>query len=278
MSRTAVLVVALAALSLSQQPATPDFGPRFRAAAQDASQIVPLILEVSETLPKVDGAVGQQLADGLEPYCRQVFFGSVPVPGAERLGVVPHEIKSGELPGTIAKRFKIGAGLLKYLNAGYDERRVAAGAKLRVLDLSNGSLQLIVDVGRRRLAGWHQTPEGKYVLNMYVPVGVGAPESPTPAGTTRIVDRVRNPAWTEPKTKQVFAHGDPGNVLGGYWIKLDPEGLGGVTGIGLHGYTGAPEIDWLTKGSSSGCVRMLQADIDRVFELALEGTKVTLSR
>jgi lipoprotein-anchoring transpeptidase ErfK/SrfK len=278
MSRTAVVALALAALSLSQQPAAPDFGQRFRTAAQEPGQIVPLILDVSATIPKVDGATGQQLADSLEPYLRQVFFAPSSIPGIERLGVVKHEVKSGELPGAIAKRARIGAGMLKYLNAQYDERRINAGAKLNLLELSNGSLQLIVDIHRYRLAAWHQTPEGQFVLNMYVAVGVGAPESPTPSGTTKIIDRVRNPAWTEPKTKQVFPHGDPGNVLGGYWIKLDPEGLGGVTGIGLHGYTGAPSIDWLSKGSSSGCVRMLQPDIDRVFELALEGTKVVLVR
>ncbi len=278
MTRTTVLVLAAGFLALAQQPATPDFGPKFRAATQQPDQIVPLILEVSEALPKVDGDTGRALADALEPFCRQVFFGPGPIPGAERLGVVKHEVKSGELPGAIAKRLKTGAGMLKYLNANYDDRRVAAGAKLNVLDLSDGSLQLIVDITRRRLASWHKTPEGKYVLALYVPVGVGAEASPTPVGKTKIVDRVRNPAWTEPKTKQVFPHGDPGNVLGGYWIKLDPEGLGGVTGIGLHGYTGAPAVDWLEQGSSSGCIRMLQPDIDRVFELALEGTPVTLTK
>lgn len=278
MQRLAALTLAAALVSLSQQPAVPDFGAKFRAATQDPGQIVPLILEVSEALPKVDGDTGQRLADNLEPFCLQAFFLPPSIPGVERLGVVKHTVASGELPSAIAKRYKIGAGLLKYLNASYDERRIAAGAKLNVLDLSNGSLQLIVDTARYRLAGWHQTPEGKYVLNMYVAVGVGAPESPTPIGTTKIVDRVRNPAWTEPKTKKVFPHGDPGNVLGGYWIKLDAEGLGGVTGIGLHGYTGQVTIDWLNKGSSNGCVRMLQTDIDRVFELALEGTRVVLTR
>lgn len=278
MTRTAALILAASLLSLSQQPATPDFGQRLRSAAQEPGQIVPLVLDVCDAIPKVDGAAGQQLADSIEPYLRQIFFAPASIPGIERLGVIKHEVKSGELPGAIAKRYRIGSGLLKYLNAQYDERRIGAGAKLNVLDLSNNSLQVIVDIQRYRLAAWHQTPEGKYVLNMYMPVGVGAPESPTPSGATKILDRVRNPAWTEPKTKQVFPHGDPGNVLGGYWIKLDPEGLGGVTGIGLHGYTGAPAIDWLTKGSSSGCVRMLQPDIDRVFELALEGTKVTLVR
>jgi lipoprotein-anchoring transpeptidase ErfK/SrfK len=65
-------------------------------------------------------------------------------------------------------------------------------------------------------------------------------------------------------------------VLGGYWIALDPEGLGGRRGIGIHGYTGAPSDDWLSKPGSHGCIRMLQRDVDRVFHLATEGTVVDL--
>jgi lipoprotein-anchoring transpeptidase ErfK/SrfK len=277
MLRTALIALLAALFCLSQQPPAADLGPKFRAAVSDPAAVVPLILEVSETLPKVDGDTGQRLADELEPFCKQVFFSPTDFPGAERLGLARHEIKSGELPSAVAKKFRIGAGLLKYLNAAYDERRVGAGAKLRVLDLSNGSLQLIVDTARYRLAAWHQTPEGKYVLTMYVAVGLGAAESPTPIGRTKITDRVRDPAWTDPKSKQVFPPGDPGNVLGGYWIRLDEAGLG-ASGIGLHGYTGAPAPDWIAKGSSSGCVRLLQPDIDRVFELALEGTPVNLTR
>ena len=277
MLRQAAWVFVAAFLGLSQQPATQDFGPRIRAAASDSSLVVPLIIDVSDALPKIDGASGQRLADELESYLRQVYFSPSAFPGAERLGLVAHQVKAGELPGAIAKQHRIGAGMLKYLNQGYDERRINAGAKLRVLDLANNSLQLIVDTARYRLSAWYQTPEGKFALAMYVPVGLGAAESPTPTGTTKIVDRVREPAWTDPTTHQVFPHGDPGNVLGGYWIKLDSAGID-RQGIGLHGYTGAPSADWLSKGSSNGCVRMLQPDIDRVFELALEGTKVVLTR
>lgn len=276
--RSSVVIALLAAcLGLAQQPVAPDFSGRFEAAEREAALVVPLVLDVSEWLPKVDGATGQQLADRLEPFLRQVYFSPAAFPGGERLGLITHEVKSGEVPGAIARKYRIGAGMISALNAGFDARRVQIGAKLRVLDLSNGSLQLIVDTQRFRLAAWHRTPEDRFALAMYVPVGLGAAESPTPLGATKIVDRVRNPDWTDPKTRKVFAHGDPGNVLGGYWIKLDEVGLG-RSGIGLHGYTGAPSADWLAQGSSNGCVRMLQPDIDRVFELALEGTSVLLAR
>ena len=276
MLRTVLLALGAAWLSLAPQAAPPDPTLAFEAAAQDPAAVVPLILEVSQVLPRVDGETGKRYADRLEPFLRRAFFSGEKLPGAERLGIVEHVVRAGELPSVIAKRYGIGAGLLRYLNQDYDERRLAVGRKLRVLDLSNGSLQLIVDKERFRLSAWHRAPGGEYVLSMYVPVGLGAVESPTPSGRTKIVDRVRDPDWTDPKTHVVHRAGEEGNVLGGYWIKLDSAGIG-TTGIGLHGYTGAPAPDWIESGASSGCVRLLQPDIDCVFELALEGTPVVLS-
>jgi lipoprotein-anchoring transpeptidase ErfK/SrfK len=34
--------------------------------------------------------------------------------------------------------------------------------------------------------------------------------------------------------------------------------------------------NWIEQPASHGCVRMLQADIDRLFHLAIEGTSVTI--
>jgi lipoprotein-anchoring transpeptidase ErfK/SrfK len=195
----------------------------------------------------------------------------------ERLGLALHTVRPGELPGAIAARYRIGAELLSYLNQDYDERRLRVGQKLKVLDLSDRSLRLRVQKQRYRLDAWRELSGGARVWITSVPVGLGAPGSPTPLGSTTINKRVLDPQWTHPETKQVFAPGDPGNVLGGYWIALDAAGLGGRNGIGLHGFTGAPAADWIQQPASHGCVRLLQADIDRVFHLALEGTPVVIS-
>lgn len=275
MLRTLAALLCAAFVALAQQPPV-DFEARFAAAASDPAQVVPLIIDVSAALPTIDGTAGVKLADRLEPFCRRVFFSPERVPGMERLGVVLHSVQEGELPGAIARRYRIGDGLLAYLNAGYDERRIGAGKQLKVVDLSNKSLQLIVDKTHYRLGAWRQTPAGDWIVALYVPVGLGAQASPTPSGTSTILDRVRNPEWTDPATHLVYKDGDERNVLGGYWIKLDCSALA-RDGIGLHGYTGAPTPDWLEQGASNGCVRMLQPDIDRVFELALVGTRVVLA-
>jgi lipoprotein-anchoring transpeptidase ErfK/SrfK len=275
MLRTVALTLLAAVVALAPQ-APVDFEAKFAAAAQDTAQVVPLIIDVSAALATVDGETGLKLADRLEPFCKRVFFSPERVPGMERVGVLLHTVAKDELPGSIARRYRIGAGMLAYLNAGYDERRIGAGKQLKVVDLSNQALQIMVDKSRFRLAAWQQIPTGVWVLALYAPVGLGTVETPTPSGTSRIIDRVRNPDWTDPVSHKVVRDGDPANVLGGYWIKLDCTELA-RGGIGLHGYTGSPSPNWLQQGASNGCVRMLQADIDRVFEFALEGTKVVLA-
>ena len=250
----------------------------FAAARSDPAQLVPLVLEASRTIAGLDGDEGHALATRLEPFSSRLFFGPAVVPGMERVGLRLHTVQPGELPSRIARRYSIGSGFLAYLNEGYDERRLQAGQKLKVLDLSgDDAFILIVDRDRHRVSAWCAAPDtDDWVLMAYVPVGLGAPETPTPSGTTRVTKRVLNPEWTDPVSGQVFAPDDPGNLLGGYWMALDAEGLGGRKGIGLHGYTGEEPQAWIGKNRSNGCIRMLQADIDRIYHLAVEGSSVRI--
>ncbi len=277
-------VLALAALSLpaSTLPAqearaasVPEVERLFATALTDPAAIVPLLVEGSRLMPTLQPDDARRLGDSLEPFARRVFFGPEKLQGQERLGLVDHVVAKGDNPTAIAARHDVGHGLLAYLNAGFDARKLRVGQRLKVLDLSRGQLEIEVDRAAYRLAAWRQLPEGGRVLVLFAPIGIGAVDSPTPVGRTQITKRVLDPQWTDPDTKRVYAPDDPGNVLGGYWIALGSEGLG-QGGIGIHGYTGAPSDDWLQKPGSRGCVRMLKADIDRVFHLATEGTPVEI--
>jgi lipoprotein-anchoring transpeptidase ErfK/SrfK len=268
------LVLALAPQA-APTPRPDDLDVRFAAAQADAAQVVPLIVEASALIPQLDGDAGHALAERLQASCERAFFSPERLPGMEKLGLVLHRVEKGELPGAIARRYRVGAGLFRLLNAPYDERRIGAGRELKVLDLSDASLRLIVDRARHRLSAWRRTLDGAWVLVAYVPVGLGAPATPTPAGDTRVVQRERDPAWTDPVSRKVFAPGDPGNVLGGFWIELDSAGLG-RSGIGIHGFTGADPAVWLGQDGSNGCIRLLTRDVERLFEVALEDTPVTI--
>ncbi len=263
--------------SLAQQAAAaPRLEVLFTQAQRDPAGVVPLLVEGSRLLATLPPDAARRLGDTLEPFARRVFFGPETLPGMERLGLGFHTITKGETPTSIAARYDVGAGLLAYLNQDFDARRLRVGQKLKVLDASHGELELAVERTTFRLTVSRQLAEGGRVVVLFTPVGLGAADSPTPVGHTRVVKRVLQPQWTDPDTRQVYAPTDPRNVLGGYWIALDPEGLGGRRGIGIHGYTGAPSDDWLSKPGSHGCIRMLQRDVDRVYHLATEGTVVEI--
>jgi len=309
-----VLLATLGLLPIDHVPTAtaaigkPDLAPLFAAAQKDPAGVVPLLIEASALMSTMDPKDAQVLGDTLDSFAHRAFFGPERLPGMEKLGLVLHTVAKSENPTRIAQRYHIDPGLLAYLNRDYEERKLRAGMVLKVLDLSdsgsaaidasakgkNGdgssatsgdktastnarsSLHIVVQKSRYRLSAWRELPGGKgRVLVAHIAVGLGANESPTPVGSTKITKRVLKPQWTNPVTKQTYADGDPNNVLGGYWIALDSEGLG-KSGIGMHGYTGSAPANWIEQPASNGCVRMLQPDIDRVYRLALEGTPVEI--
>jgi hypothetical protein len=247
----------------------------FARAQKDSASLVPLLVRGSAELARLPKRDGLLLADTLEPFARRVFFGSERIPGMAELGLVLRRVEKGDVLERIASRVRIGAGLIGYLNEDLDERKLRVGQELKLLDLSRRDLELVVERDAYRLLAWKRVESGTKVLVMCVSVGLGAPETPTPLGSTAIEKRVLHPDWTHPVTKKVYAHGDPDNVLGGYWIALDSAPLG-RSGIGLHGFTGDAPASWIEQRSSNGCVRMLQGDIDRLFHLAVEGTPMTI--
>lgn len=277
------IVLALAALlatdlahAQAPAPPRPSIQQLFAAATSDPANIANLIVEASATMATLPADQAKKLGDSLQPFCERAFFSAERFANMERLGLVLHKVEKGENPTKICQRYKIGAQLLQYLNEGFDERKMRVGQELKVLDLSKAALEIDVSKSQYRATVWRALPQGGRAVVMHLPVGLGAVESPTPVGTTTIVKRVLNPPWTDPKTNVTYLPGDPNNVLGGYWMALDSVGIG-RTGIGFHGYTGAPAEDWIAKPASHGCVRMLQHDIDRLFYVALEGTTVTIA-
>jgi len=89
----------------------------------------------------------------------------------------------------------------------------------------------------------------------------------TPAGEYRIVDKIAEPPWTRPEDGRILPFGDTNNVLGTRWLKLD------VAGYGIHG-TWEPET--IGRSSSAGCVRLLNADVEELFDLVPHGTPVRI--
>lgn len=86
------------------------------------------------------------------------------------------------------------------------------------------------------------------------PVAVGTPNTPTPLGDWKIIQKIRN----------------PGGPFGARWMKFNcPWG-----GYGIHGTDNEASIG---SAASHGCIRMREEDIIRVYDLVSLGTRVKIT-
>jgi len=104
-------------------------------------------------------------------------------------------------------------------------------------------------------------------------ISIGNPEknSDTPTGTFTIGIKTIHPTWykrTDDGRKEEVPYGDPRNVLGTRWMgfKESPQ-------LGIHGTT-QPET--IGKKISNGCIRMYNADVEEVYDLISDGSKVII--
>jgi lipoprotein-anchoring transpeptidase ErfK/SrfK len=119
--------------------------------------------------------------------------------------------------------------------------------------------RLVVSIPDRKLA----VVENNHVVEIYA-VAVGAPNSPSPTGTFTIVNRVANPTYYHPG--KVIAPG-PQNPIGTRWIGLNQKGYG------IHGTDEPSSIGY---AKSHGCIRLRNADVERLFERVRPGDVVEL--
>ena len=106
--------------------------------------------------------------------------------------------------------------------------------------------------------------ENGRVVKIYS-TAVGAPSSPTPSGTYKIVQRIPNPTWYGPNSKVV----GPGksNPVGTRWMGLSRKGYG------IHGTNNPRSIG---HNASHGCVRMRNRDVEDLFARVEVGDVVEL--
>jgi len=109
--------------------------------------------------------------------------------------------------------------------------------------------------------------DGAYVRDF--PVGLGR-EGSTPDASFKIVDKVINPDWY-PSAGVKIPYGDPRNILGTRWLKF--ENTEDYRGFGIHG---TADPDSIGREKSSGCVRMLREDVERLYAWTPRGTRVEI--
>ena len=175
---------------------------------------------------------------------------AVPSPGK-----VEHTVASGDSLGKIAGKYVCPVTLIQTIN-GLKGTNIRAGSKLIVLDHPKFAMTV-----SRKTNTLLLTLNGEFFKRYSVCTGA---DGKTPLGTFEITEKEENPTWY-PDGKAPIPPGQPGNILGTRWMRLDATGsTARVRGIGIHGTTDPASIG---TSASDGCIRMHNADVEEIFRM-----------
>lgn len=99
------------------------------------------------------------------------------------------------------------------------------------------------------------------------PLGLGKTWTPTPVGYYSILTKEINPSWIDPSDPEYEVPSGPDNPLGYRWMQIRGN-------YGIHG-TNRP--DSIGHYVSNGCVRMLEKDVEYVYDQVEVGTPVDIT-
>jgi len=136
---------------------------------------------------------------------------------------------------------------------------MAAAEALAQENLGPSTRRIVVSIPDRKLA----VVESGRVVKIFS-TAVGAPRTPSPNGSYRIVQRISDPTWY---TKGKIVPPGKSNPLGTRWLGLS------VKGYGIHG-TNVPSS--IGHNASHGCIRMRNRDVEQLFDMVAVGDEVEL--
>lgn len=174
-----------------------------------------------------------------------------------------HEVKPGEFISTIASQYRSSSESIKRVNR-LTTDTIRPGVRLKV-DLSDYHIVVRIDDKTLTLYRLH---EGQTNFVKRYPVGTGKHDN-TPRGDFRVTLKQLEPVWYKPTPSGSvrIAYGHEENLLGTRWIGID------APGFGIHG-TWEPES--VGQASSMGCVRMINSDVEELYDLIRVGTPVII--
>jgi lipoprotein-anchoring transpeptidase ErfK/SrfK len=168
-----------------------------------------------------------------------------------------YEVKSGDSLSRIARKNNTTPELIRRVN-NLSSDVINIGQRLKVV---TASFSIFIDKSQNILL----LKQGDRIIKTYR-VATGANNS-TPVGDFTIVTRLKNPVHFRKDIGAAVPAGSPQNVLGTRWLGIT------VAGYGIHG--NAAEED-LGKQVSMGCIRMLNAEAEELFDIVPQGTKVAI--
>jgi len=168
----------------------------------------------------------------------------------------PYVVKPGDQLRVVGQRYKLSWDYLARLNK-VDAKKIRMGQKLKVVP---GPFSAYVNLSRYELVV-HLA--GSYVKSYRVGVGK---DGSSPVGTFTVKNKMVDPTYYGPEG--VVAHDDPQNPLGERWIDIGDS-------FGIHGTI---EPQSIGKSESRGCIRMLNNDVEEVYDFLVIGSEVQIER
>ena len=192
----------------------------------------------------------EKLLPTLEQLSDKIYFHKTPH------YLEPYVVAPGENLQGIAKKHDVSWQYLAKLNL-IEPKKLRAGQKIKVM---NGPFAVVVDLSRFELTVHTQ---GHFVARF--PIGIGK-DNKTPQGKFTVLDKLEDPTYYGPDG--IVAHDDPKNPLGERWIDLGNS-------IGIHGTI---DPDSIGKAQSRGCIRLVNADVEDLYDLLTVGSEVVIRK
>ncbi|HEY0008417.1 MAG TPA: L,D-transpeptidase family protein [Tepidisphaeraceae bacterium] len=181
---------------------------------------------------------------------------------------VAHQVKPGENMQKIANMYDVTWRFIGRLNNISDPKRMQVGKSLKII---KGPFHAVVNKTHFTLDLYSGKPgEANAILIKRLKVGLGADDS-TPTGEWRVDTKLENPRYYNPRNDgpRVIEPDDPANPLGERWIAL--VGVGGqAVGKTSYGIHGTIEPESIGKKKSMGCVRLLNEDVELVYDMLIK--------
>lgn len=199
----------------------------------------------------------KEIKEQLDKLNEELIFSPLPSPDATIYTVQP-----GDVLARIAKRYNTNYELIMKMN-GKDPNRLNIGDQLKIL---TGKTKILISKSDYTLT----LLLNEYYVKQYR-IATGK-NNKTPVGTFEVKNKMKEPAWYSPDGG-VFPYGHKENILGTRWIgfKNKPD----LRGYGIHGTT-QPET--IGTESSNGCIRMLNSDVEELYDFVTLNTEIVIQR
>lgn len=199
----------------------------------------------------------KEIKDLLDSLNEELIFSPTPSPDA-----VMHTVQAGDIMARLAKQYNTNYELIMKIN-GKSPTRLNIGDRLKILAGKTKILVSKSDFTLTLLLNDHYVKQYR--------IGTGKNDK-TPVGTFEVKNKMKDPTWYSPNGG-IFPYGHPENILGTRWIgfKDKPD----LYGYGIHGTT-LPET--IGTASSNGCVRMVNSDVEELYDFVTSDTEIIIQR